>query len=140
MKQSLIILLSTLLWCACSSAEKENQSSQEKQIQQAENYVEYYSNGLKKLEGKKIDGKRHGKWIYYYDNGMMWSEGTYKHGIRDGHSVVYYENGKKKIEGQYKKDLRVGVWKVWEDDGNLVKEINLDKMLSKEDSVHLGMH
>lgn len=139
MSRNLILILCLFAFGACVSDKAEEQKTENPQATEVEDYVEHYTNGLKKMEGKKVDGKRHGKWIYYYDNGMKWSEGMYKNGIRNGYSVVYYENGKKKIEGQYKKDLRVGEWKVWEDDGSLVKAIDLDKMLTAKDSVHLGM-
>ncbi|MEX2380237.1 MAG: hypothetical protein WD530_05805 [Vicingaceae bacterium] len=139
MGRNLILILCLFVFGACASEKKENKKEESYQAPEVEDYVEHYSNGLKKIEGKKVDGKRHGKWIYYYDNGMKWSEGKYVHGERNGYSVVYYENGKKKIEGQYKKDLRVGKWKVWEDDGSLVKEIDLDKMLSAEDSLRLEL-
>ncbi len=139
MNRNLILILCLFVFGSCVSKKQEDKTVESYQAPQVESYLDRYPNGLKKLEGKKVEGKRHGKWIYYYDNGMKWSEGMYKNGIRDGHSVVYYENGKKKIEGQYKKDLRVGEWKVWEDDGSLVKAIDLNKMLSAEDSVHLEL-
>lgn len=137
MNRNLILILCLFAFGACVSNKAEEKKTESFQAAEEENYIEHYPNGLKKLEGKKVDGKRHGKWTYYYDNGMKWSEGMYNHGMRHGHSVVYYENGKKKIEGQYKKDLRVGEWKVWEDDGSLVKAIDLDKMLTAKDSVRL---
>lgn len=142
MKRSTIVMFCLLPFLACSSGQTENNNKKEKETYQAaarEDYVEHYANGIKKIEGQKINGERHGKWIYYYKNGMLWSEGMYRHGERDGSAIVYYENGNKKIEGQYENGLRVGKWKIWEADGSLVKVIDLDSMLTAKDSAKLGM-
>jgi antitoxin component YwqK of YwqJK toxin-antitoxin module len=138
--RSLLILFTLFVFTSCDDASKMGDQKAEKVVERsAEDYVEHYPNGLKKLEGKLVNDQRHGIWTYYYENGMKWSEGRYVHGVRDGYSIVYYENGKKKIEGEYENDLKIGIWKVWEDDGSLVKEINLSEMLSKEDSLKLQM-
>lgn len=139
MRKIFILAFGLLVLTACSTEKNTNEKEEQYQAPKSEDYLERYPNGIKKLEGRKVNGKRHGKWTYYYDNGMKWSEGKYVHGERNGYAIVYYENGKKKIEGQYKNDLRVGKWKVWEDDGTLVKEIDLDKMLSAEDSLKLEL-
>ena len=43
------------------------------------------------------------------------------------------------MEGDYVKDLKVGKWKLWNPDGSLNKIIDLDKMLSAEDSLKLEL-
>jgi|SRR5690554_681162 len=135
----LMICFLPLLACSTESKKESGENEESYQAPTKEDYVDRYANGIIKIEGTKIDGKRHGRWVYYYEDGMLWSEGMYRHGVRNGRAIVYYENGKKKIEGQYKNDLRVGLWKVWEDNGALVKEIDLDEMLSAEDSLQLGL-
>jgi len=137
----LIALILTLAACESNSktskvSEKETTTDSTPNV---ENVVEYYPNGTKKIEGKRLDGKRHGKWKYYYENGFLWSEGFYKNGEREGNSVVYYDNGRKKIQGQYKKNYRTGVWKVWESDGSLAGSVNINETLTKEDSLMLDI-
>lgn len=140
MKRIVLILPLLILFVflpSCQTKEKADKTAETHQG--IEHFVEHYPNGIKKVEGDKLNGKRNGRWVFYYEDGMMWSEGTYRHGKREGSSIVYYENGKKKIEGQYKKDMRIGEWKVWEDDGSLVKKIDLNSMLTAKDSLHLDI-
>lgn len=136
MMKWIVIFCFSFLVFACQTAVKQEQKDAPPA---QEDVVEYYANGLKKVEGEHRDGLRHGVWTYYYENGMKWSEGRYKNGVRDGYSIVYYENGRKKLEGQYEQDLQVGIWKVWNDDGSLVTEIDLNEKLSSEDSLKLGL-
>src|SRR5690554_1403874 len=143
MDYKIFLLFAFLPFMACSPNSKNNDKGEEitenYQAEERESYIEHYDNGVKKIEGLKVGGKRHGKWNYYYEDGILWSEGVYRYGVREGRSIVYYENGKKKIQGQYKNDLRVGEWKVWDDDGSLVKVMDLDSLLTASDSVHLGL-
>lgn len=140
MKEFISVAFVVMLF-ACSSSTNENNKRESETYQPttSEQHVERYPNGVKKIEGKLVDGKRHGKWIYYYDNGFIWSEGNYKNGIREGFSFVYYKNGQKKISGKYKKNLRIGEWEVYEQDGRLVKTIDLNEMLTTKDSVLLEL-
>ncbi len=138
-KLFILILGFFLIACGEEAKQASTEASTESIIEKEENYLERYPNGLKKVEGKLINGQRHGIWTYYYENGMKWSEGKYKRGIRDGFSVVYYENGRKKLAGEYKGDLKVGIWKVWNDDGSFAAEVNLNEKLSAADSLKLGM-
>lgn len=83
---------------------------------------EYYSNGVKKFEGKIVNGKREGEWKSYYENGNVWSTGTFVNGLRQGEGVVYYSNGAKYIVGHYKDDVRTGKWTFYNADGTIIKE------------------
>jgi len=120
---------------ACSSAPEADQKTESNTT---ENYIDRYPNGIKKMEGKLFNGKRQGKWIAYYESGIKWSEGMFRDGLREGDAIVYYENGKKKLEGKYRANKKIGIWKVWEEDGVLVQEVNLDSLLSPSDSLLLN--
>ncbi|KAA3649785.1 MAG: hypothetical protein DWP98_06330 [Bacteroidetes bacterium] len=133
MKYLLSIIIFVLFSCQSKEQTVENQLP-ERNIEQV---VEYYDNGLKKMEGELLNGQRHGKWFAYYENGMKWSEGNFNKGLRVGLGIVYYENGKKKLEGLYDQDKKVGIWKVWEDDGTLVQEIDMDNPINASDSLRL---
>ena len=50
--------------------------------------LEWYDNGIKKLEGYWINGFKDGKWEYWYDSGKILKE-------------EIHENGKMKIEKWY---------------------------------------
>ncbi len=140
MKQILLFLCLGFLACQYSEKQDANLAQeQEKFSEENGHYVDYYPNGLKKIEGNLVNGKRHGKWIYYYENGIKWSEGKFLHGVRQGMAFVYYENGKIKLKGQYKNGLKIGIWEVWEDDGTYVSNIDLNEMLSAQDSIRLEL-
>lgn len=87
--------------------------------------IKYYDDGKKEMEGSYNKSlERHGKWTYWYTDGKVWSECEYKNGLKDGKSTVYYENGSKRYEGNYRNDTTTGVWKFWNEQGALLKEIN----------------
>lgn len=123
-----------VLLIACEDKKEDKTDSVE-----VETVVNRYPNGVKKMEGKLVNGKRQGKWIAYYENGIKWSEGVFVDGLREGNSIVYYESGKKKMEGKYHENQKVGLWKVWEEDGSLVQTINMDSTLSPKDSVAIKL-
>jgi len=59
----------------------------------------YFKNGKPRATGGfDSDENKHGEWIRYHKNGQLWDEG-------------YFEHGKKK-----------GTWKVFDENGELLKE------------------
>ena len=54
------------------------------------------------------------------------SRGNFVDGIREGKATTYHENGKIKYEGFYKNGKECGIWKFYDEDGKLIKEINRD--------------
>lgn len=136
-KLILILMLGSILSCVSESKEKEEGQEETQKANKTEQVVEYYADGVKKVEGKMVNGERHGKWIFYYENGYIWSEGMFKNGKRKGYSVVYHENGRKKLAGEYKDNQKVGVWKVYGKDGALLKEVNLDEEPTQEEVLSL---
>lgn len=141
MRTTVFLLFAFLLWSCVTNSENANKESEELNTNaySREKVVERYPNGLLKLQGELLGGKRHGVWVFYYENGKKWSEGKYRNGVRYGYSTVYYENGKKKLAGEYENDLRVGVWQVWNDDGSLAAEINMNEKLNAADSLKLNL-
>jgi antitoxin component YwqK of YwqJK toxin-antitoxin module len=77
MSRNLVLILCLFAFGSCVPKKQEEKKTDSYEIPQVEDYIEHYPTGIKKLEGKKVEGKRHGRWIFYYDNGMKWSEGTY---------------------------------------------------------------
>jgi antitoxin component YwqK of YwqJK toxin-antitoxin module len=89
----------------------------------------YYENGNKRVEGEyNKEGKKDGKWAYWYKDGKKWSEGYFSEGVNDKKRTTWHESGSIHYEGTYDKGTRVGIWKFYDEDGKMVKEINYDDM------------
>jgi hypothetical protein len=87
-------------------------------------YVAKYPNGIIKMKGYYVNGKRNGQWMSFYENGNLQSKGFFKDGLRDGKAEVYYENGKIYYEGYYKKGREVGWWTFYSPEGKIIMEKN----------------
>ena len=68
----------------------------------------FTGNVIGDIQGKIINGKEEGKWLFYYVNGQLWMKTNYKDGKREGEELEYYENGKLK---------KTYIWK----DGKLIE-------------------
>jgi antitoxin component YwqK of YwqJK toxin-antitoxin module len=143
---SSLIIISILLLCSCNNGNKESGLSQGTKdstgsiyIHQKPNIVEpraafdtlrdgdftmRYASGVIQMRGYYMGGKREGQWTAFFPTGKVQSEGFFTHGRRDHKAVVYYESGKKYYEGTYKDGVMVGIWKYYNPDGSLSKEIN----------------
>lgn len=86
----------------------------------------YYMEGMKHLDGPIVDDKRNGIFKTYYKSGVLMSEGTFVDGIREGKATIYRENGNIHYEGQYKNGKECSIWRFYDEDGTLQKEINRD--------------
>jgi len=89
--------------------------------------IRYYPNNKIQMEGKYKNNKRNGDWIYYFENGTIWCEGSFLDGVDHGQRIVYYENGQKRYEGSYIKGKQTGIWKFWDEDGDVQKEIDFNQ-------------
>jgi antitoxin component YwqK of YwqJK toxin-antitoxin module len=99
--------------------------------------LDYYENGVVKMKGKSIDGKRSGKWESYYPSGYRWSEMNYRNGIREGATTTYYQNGMMRYTGYYYNDERSGLWQFYDTLGLLIQRIDMDQPLEASDSLTL---
>ena len=89
----------------------------------------YYDNGQKRVEGEyNKDGKKDGKWTYWYEDGSKWSEGYFKNGLNHKKRTTWHESGEMHYTGTYEEGERVGVWKFFNEEGELVKEIDYDNL------------
>lgn len=103
-------------------------------------------------EGTYIDDLKEGVWKKYATSGAIMAEETYKHNVLNGHARYFYNNGMVSAEGNFvAKDiddtlesyrvidpitqeekfveikrngnaLRDGLWKIYDEEGNMVKE------------------
>lgn len=88
----------------------------------------YYENGQKRVEGNyNAEGKKHGKWAYWYENGNKWSEGFFTEGLDDKKRTTWHENGKLHFTGRLENGKRIGIWKFYDENGNVTKELDYNK-------------
>jgi len=103
-------------------------------------------------EGNYVNDLKEGVWKKYAQSGGIIAEETYKHGFLNGHSRYFYSNGLVSAEGSFiaidmdgetetyrvidpisgeetmeevprhATSLRNGVWKVYDEDGKMIKE------------------
>lgn len=85
-------------------------------------YVEKYDNGIVKMKGYYINGKRNGQWTGFFADGKLMSEGFFKDGLRDGKAIVYHQNGQVYYTGYYNNGREVGKWVFFAEDGRKVNE------------------
>ena len=79
--------------------------------------VEYYEDGVLKMEGEMQDGHREGEWKAYFPDGRPQSIGFFKDGLRTGKATIYYSNGNLWMEGFYKEGKKVGEWTYYDEQG-----------------------
>ena len=82
----------------------------------------YHINGVLKMSGKFLNGKREGEWKAYFDNEQLQSTGVFKNGLRIGVANVYFSNGQLRYQGYYENDKETGHWKFYNEEGKLVEE------------------
>lgn len=90
-------------------------------------YTVKYPNGIVKMRGFYINGKRNGQWTSFFESGQVQSEGYFKDGLRDGKAIVYYENGQIYYTGYYKEGKEAGVWIFYDQQGKKLQEKNYDQ-------------
>ncbi len=88
------------------------------------NFVSNYPNGIKKVEGQVLNGKRTGVWTAYHPNGIKQSENTYINGVLNGKTVVYHANGQIMYIGYYKNGKYEGNWIYFTKEGEELKSLS----------------
>lgn len=130
----------TLLACSQPNSNETNKIKNAPQTNventdQPKEVVELYKNGVVKIKGKELNGKRIGTWQSFYENGYKWSETNYKNGFHDGPIIVYYKNGMMRYDGRYYSDERSGLWQFYDTSGVLIKRIDMDVVETVPDSL-----
>ena len=95
------------------------------------NYIEYYKNGNKKLEGQYDNSGvvmvRDGVWREYYENGKLKGEGEYKTTL-----IVPTGDGNFGVEKERIED-KIGTWKYYSEEGELIRSENYSKKVYKDE-------
>lgn len=90
-------------------------------------YIGYFENRNIKAEGKLLDGKKIGKWLWYYSNSKKESEVNYDDkGNLNGKYISYYENGGLKNQGWHKDGNKCSIWHDYDTLGNIYSQFNHD--------------
>lgn len=92
-------------------------------------FIYYYSNGNKKMEGAYRDNLRTGMWKFYdYEDGMVHKEEQYAGDSLDG-PARYYSSRTKKVtrEGNHVNGKEEGLWKEYNSDGSMSGEVTYVK-------------
>jgi len=83
-------------------------------------WVQWYRNGQKEVEGVYYRGKKHGDWSLWYEDGTLKEQGQFDMGKVDGSYKYWYSNGHLHMEQTYHKGNSHGKWAWWfEHDHNL---------------------
>lgn len=69
------------------------------------------------------NGKQSGEWLQYYPDGTICLKGHYTDGQLNGPFLFFHPNGITHFDGQYLKNMREGDWKVYSEEGNLIKTL-----------------
>ena len=83
--------------------------------------IEYYDNGKIKSEGRRIAGRKHGRWIYYHEDGRIVKVGNYKDGKMTGEWTFYYDNGTLQKTTTYEDNKLNGRWVYYHKNGKIMK-------------------
>lgn len=85
----------------------------------------YNQKGNKVSQGKVINKKFEGQWLYYHENSkeIMTTE-FYKDGKLEGTKKVYYPSGKISQETSFKNGLKDGFDKRYAENGTIIEESN----------------
>lgn len=131
-----LIALFVVVGCGQKTEEKKAFESEAPAVQsETVEVVEHYPNGVLKISGVSVDGKRNGHWESYYENGYKWSEVEYKMGAKQGDIVVFYQNGMMRYQGRYNDDDRSGIWTFYDTLGVSLKRVDMDEVRMNPDSL-----
>ena len=80
------------------------------------------------LEGEFAHGREAGVWTVYHRNGQVSERGEQRDGRPYGPWASWREDGTKLVEGAYdEKGLGTGVWKHYDANGELEREVRLER-------------
>jgi antitoxin component YwqK of YwqJK toxin-antitoxin module len=87
-------------------------------------YIEFYTNGNKRIELSLNKGKVDGSVTLYLESGQTSEIRSYKSGKMDGTWSTWNNNGVKIGVANYKNNVKHGEWFIWDDAGTLRFEMH----------------
>lgn len=82
----------------------------------------YYNSGIKKAEGRFINGIMQGKGRAYHPNGALKYEGMFRKGIINGFGREFWDNNNIKYEGEFVNGIYYGEGRIYNKNGVLLAE------------------
>jgi hypothetical protein len=79
-------------------------------------FVDYYSDSTKAVEGNYANGKKEGKFSLYFPNGVLEQSGNYANDQKTGRWEYYYENSNKRQILEFKGN-EILIREFWDEDG-----------------------
>lgn len=88
--------------------------------------VTYYTQAGKPIsDGKMIDRKREGKWVYYHqENDSIMMTEIYENDLLNGEQKTYFPNGELAEKTIYLNDIKHGISLIFADNGQTTKKLN----------------
>jgi antitoxin component YwqK of YwqJK toxin-antitoxin module len=68
------------------------------------------------------EGKRHGQWVDFYTTGEKRAEGKYENNLREGRWTFYRKNGKIEQTGTFSRGRLMGIWRWYYEEGSVFRE------------------
>lgn len=88
-------------------------------------YEEFYENGKLKAQANYNNWDLLGESIRYYPNGIIALK-IVTDSIGNGTLTRYFESGKIKAKGFYTRGFETGTWKIFDEHGHLISEVEQD--------------
>lgn len=87
-------------------------------------WKEFNKHAVLIAEGFYVNGEKHGAWREYYDfTGTLMIEENYRHGVQHGRYASFHPNGQIFSEGHFEDGLRQGKFKVYDEQGNNIRNL-----------------
>lgn len=83
------------------------------------NYIEFHSNGNKRIELNLKDGLKDGEVHIFFENGTLNEIRTYKAGVMHGTWTMWNNIGIKIGVANYQDNLKHGEWFIWDENGQM---------------------
>ena len=90
-------------------------------------WTTFFPDRRPRWKGQKKDGLNHGPFTMWYPEGLKKMEGIYENGKKHGLSTMWHLNGAKWREQHHYFGSPVGNWKTWNNQGEMIENINHNK-------------
>lgn len=132
----MLLFVLSFVWFGCEQKEPPKRPVIEREapkplVVQEDNgkYTEWYPGRKQiKMTGRKNkEGERSGIWKYFSEQGVELSVTVYTAGKKDGHIIVKRPSGVLSYVGEYEMDEPVGIWKMYNENGELIETKDYSK-------------
>ena len=133
MKNSLLTILSLLIFTSCNLTKEYYETSELKAIGKTKNGVKYgkwkvyHENGKIRQVGEFELGKQNGEWHFFHNNGNKEGIGNLQNGKMVGNWIWYHPNGKIYTERFYESGKLMEIISCFDGYGNKLFKSSLDK-------------